>query len=493
MFGIDTDLGYPTGIEAPLGSVDDLNETTRWMCSRVLVNMLWARVVFERLCIPGRGAVAPAPGVDLEALAGHAAWAIHDERTIRARVTQLLGIAVVALAATVPLVLGGGPWHLTLMATGLSVLAAAAWSIERRATRAAMARRIITGGSTVEPRGIDLIDARQLDRVTAANAGNLLVYHERRTRAETPERSVFPGYGRVAVAEVRVPVDLSRPLDRSRPLGRVRPYELLRHLARTVPRYIDRTRITDHGDADVTAHVRETEVPNLPELLDTDGGTVRAQASPDFVRRAADEPTRSIRAYVRTQAIGHGGHLVTTIHLSAVAGSTGLSLNFVVHALAPLHPAWEEARDVPPTVWRRRWWIATRGRPWNLIVTAPRDWHRFRGLERQAKRPVGARRGSFGARGGLRWIASYNSGLAFNERVDLQRQVNDLMRALFSETRVFLEAHNIDSKDLREDEAAVLQVVSTSVTTVIGAVFTDTNVEGNVDASIKILEDRDDA
>lgn len=494
------ELGYPTGLEPSLITSNNLNEATRWMCARVLVDRKVARLVFERLCIPAIGSVAPSPGIDLPALARHAAWAIDDERHVLGWVSALLSLAAVAMCASGLFMLISGPWLMTALA-GLVLLAwTVGWFLEREASRHGLGRRVVDGAGLPMSRELVLLD--QLQRLELANDGNLLVYRERRSRTTGPASTVFPGFGRLAGHEVRVPVDVGCPIEPSQPLGHIVPHELLTHLARAVPSHIDQTEILHDNPTGVVAHVLAADVPSLPELVDGTDGPLHRQAPTDFVRRAADAPRRGVRAYVRAQAVGHGGHLVTTLHLSATVGSTGMSLNFVLHVLPPLHHAWAAAEDVPAGAWSRRWRLAGQSATWRQLVRAPDEWWLLRRLQRRARRPArtSVRRrvtrrtrppgaDAYAAGIGLRWLACFNSGLRFNEDVDLQRQANDLMRAVFTETKAFLEARNIDTAGLREDEREVMQAVTTNVTNVIGAIFEgEQRIEGNLDASVHYLQ-----
>ena len=142
---------------------------------------------------------------------------------------------------------------------------------------------------------------------------------------------------------------------------------------------------------------------------------------------------------------------------------------------------------MPGTAWARRLWVLVQANTWRTLAGAPAEWASFHSLTRRAVRPASRRRQStetYGAWAGYRWLAGARSGLRYNERVDLQRQANDLIRAVFTETSSFLEARNIDATDLREDEKQALQTVTNNVTSVIGAVFQgDVAAGGDVNAS----------
>lgn len=493
MFGADADLGYPTGDESPLAPPGTLNEATRWMCSRVLVDPSQAERTFGDLCLPRPEPFAPSPGVDLPALASHAAWAVRDERNVLVRVTLLLAAAVGLLVARAVGVLDGGSWRLVLGSAAALLAVAVAALVHRRAFRAGIAGRIFAEGTAL--RAADLADAEQHARLDAANEGNLLVYGDRRTDGDGPTPGVFLGFGRLAGHEVRVPVDMDRPLDSSQPPGRVRPYDLLARLESQVPRHIGQTALVERCAAGLVAHVLDREVRPGSDLLDSPEGPVHALAPHDFVRETADRPTRGARTYVRAQVVGHGGQLVTTLHLTAVVGPTGLSVNFVVHVMRPLHPVWAMAGGVPRTAWGQWWYYGTRPAVWASVVRAPYDAVRLhlqvrrggRGPDtgRPRPRPRQRTRPSYAAQTPVRERASSSSGLRFNEGVDLQRQANDLMRAVFAETGRFLEERNIDPAPFLADEQAAAQQVTTNISTmVIGAVFRGhTNVGGDLYAN----------
>jgi hypothetical protein len=465
-------LEYPTTIDAPLGVTEELNEATRWMCSRVLADRAAARHVFDLYCIPKVAAIAPSPGIDMPALARHAAWAVDDDRRVCALVALLWGGVAVGAAAAAFLAVEGGRWWPPLAVAGVFAALAVVWLSGRMAARHARARQVMTGAH-VEVVGSDLVEAAQLRRLDEASDGNIIVYEES-GQLDDPAYVVFPGFGDVAGQAVQLPVDVSRPLDPEEPAERVEPYELLRHLEKTVPRHIDRTEITLDHPASVVAHVRAGEVAKHERLLEEPGGPVVAQAPGDFVRAAANRPTRGVRAYARTMAVGHAGHLVTTLHLSAVVATTGLSLNFVGHVLRPLSPAWGVAGSIPAGGWGRRWRVLRAGWFWQLLVSAPDEWWRLRRMiaasRREARSPKPRRFGrgrggsGYGSTFGLRHLASRGTTLSFNERVDLQRQANDLMQAAFTETRAFLSDRNVDPAALGAQSGDAIKAVTANVT-----------------------------
>lgn len=492
------DLMDLSGGDAPVGSREELNETTRWLCSKVLVDGTSRDKLYEQLCIPQIRCVAPAPGIDLPALARHAAWAVDDEIHAR-KITARLAIAgVLAVALSSALLLTGGPWPVVL-ALGLAlVVAATAYLVERRAVRADMARRVVER-TAVQTVGTDLLIAGGLTRLDLANCGDLLVYDEQRTSSDQPGHGAFPGFGRLVGHEVRVPVDIGKPLGGKGEPGRVTPHDLLAHLARNVPRHIDRTDITDDCSARVVAHVHGSEVVTLEGMLARPDGPAVTRAPGDLVERAANKPTRGLRAYMTATITGHCGQLVTTLHISAAMGATGLSLNLLVHVLPPLDAPIGEARQVPEEAWRRRLYVARTQKLWRLVWQSPHEMRRLRRLRKQAHRPAELPRRSriarrqrtpthdpYGARGGIRQAASASFRLRYTERVDLQRQANDLMRATFRETAAYLEGRNIDATAFREDADEAIQTVTNNITTVIGAVIQDATVHGPIDAGTHV-------
>ena len=487
------DLMDLSGNGAPLGEQERLNEATRWLSSRVLVDDKFRDRVYRLLCIPSARCIAPAPGIDLPALARHAAWAVEDEIQTRRRTAQIALVGVALVAAGPVVLLAGGPWWVPLAAGLALLLGAAGYVVERRARRAARGRHVFHH-EVVEKIGRDLLPREQCDRLEQANAGDLLVYDERRTVADEPGQGAFPGFGDLVGHEVRVPVDISKALDDNRPRGRVTPHDLMVHLTRKIPRHIDLTAITDDCSARLVAHVHGDAVASMEGMLTRSGSRVVARAPAGLVERAANRPTRAVRAYVVAQIVGHEGQLVTTVHTSAVLGTTGLSLNIVIHVLTPLREAYEKAREVPGDVWLRRLYVARTHKAVNLVRRSPGEWRRLRRLRREAQRserlpgrarlPIRRRRPTeadpYGAHRSVRDRPHQNFALRYTERVDLQRQVNDLMRAIFRETEAYLEAHNIDGSAFRDDAHEAMQTVTNNITTVIGALVQGSTVAGSV-------------
>jgi hypothetical protein len=477
--------------DAPLGLSEPLNEATRWMCSRVLVNRALARSVFDEFCVRHRASITPSPGVDLPALARHAAWAIQDDRRTMGLLSAAWLAVVAGAAAAGALAVAGGPWPVPAALALALAAGGVLWTVARVAERRNRGR-LLTLRDAAEVIGVDLVGVARIRRLEEANDGNLIVYPDDRFAGIDPVDTAFPGFGDVAGQSVEVPVTVTRPLDPSKELGRVQPYELLRHLAGTVPRLIDRTEITHDNPASVVAHVRSSAVGTLPGLVDGLDGQVSATAPHDLVRRAADHPSRAVRAYVRAMAVGHSGQLVTTLHLSAVVAKTGLSLNFVIHVLRPLNDDWSEAAGVAGTRVGRWWQALADRRTWVDVATAPREWQRLRRLTARAKRPPrpprrlrlpgrGRAAGGYANPLGRRHVATLATKLHFNERIDLTRHSQDLMHAAFTEVRNFLALRNIDPSALDGREGDAIKSVTANIANnVIGSQF---------DAGVSVDED----
>lgn len=441
-----TDLSYATDA----WETGPLNEPSRWMCSRVLVEDQWAIDVFERLCIPRVDPLPPSPGIDLVALARHAAWAIADERSTLGRVTACLLAAVAVPLLAWPL---GIPWLLVAVLSLFLVALASVTLVRRRAARDAAGREVARPDG---PYAAGDVTQDQMDRVLAANEGNLLLYDGPGSADAAPAAAAFPGLGQLVKCVLGVPVDRTRRLDPAKDAVDPTPLGLLNHVARNLHHQFGRSQIGELRAPRLMVHMLRSEA--TARLARENGGRIPAEAPRDLVYRAADSPERGVRTYLRAQVVGHDGQIVTTVHVGAAKGAGRLSLDLIVHVMRPVDGSWREPAAAVPKTGRGRWWrIVRRPETWVLIPLAPVDWWRLVRLQRRADDP--ARAEPRLADSALRQRASEGSRLEFTEFTDLSRQTADLLHAVLGDVRGYLEACNIDGGPLAAREQEVVKEV----------------------------------
>src|SRR5215207_8183082 len=209
--GVDDDLGYPTGRNAELGPPETpapavqaappehLNHATRVLASKAIIHRGWARAVHKRLVVKDHEVVAPSPGVDLEALARHTAWAVHEERHTTKVAASLfwgggVGLLLLALWAWPEPV-----WWLLLALSLVSFVVAYVVLVNRTEAMQKAGREMARAADHSVPRRHDevLIRDDQRDRLERATLGEVIVYRE------GGGVDVWPGFGVLAYDEVR--------------------------------------------------------------------------------------------------------------------------------------------------------------------------------------------------------------------------------------------------------------------------------------------------
>jgi hypothetical protein len=463
------------------------NHTTRLLCSAVLIRKGFAELVFRMLCVPRIQAVAPAPGIDLVLLARHAAHAVH----VRRRCQQALALTLVAAVgliggiAAAPGLAGPGLILVLVLVAGVKV-----WVVDQEVALAARATGLIES-SDVDDVGAGLVAPDQEQRLAAVNDANLSIYSW--ARADDP----FPGLGQRIDAHVRMPVQVNQAGDPAKPVVPVTTSKLLDHLAREIPNYIDVTHVTDSRRVRMVLYVAGTAVKHRPDLLTDPLGPPVVRVPPQRLKATADQPDNAARTYLRAQIIGRGGQVITTLHLSAVVGAAGLSLDVALHVLRPLHTAYHAADQLPRERGRLFWKVLQREGLNPGLLAAPGAALRLVGLvgdantpaklTREQRRAVGTQ-DFYGALIGLRELASINSTLEFVERTDADRQGNDLVVGVLSELIEYLDSCNVDTSAFKKQKQDIINNFNTAINTTVNGPYVTggqggLTVAGNLNAS----------
>jgi hypothetical protein len=463
------------------------NDTTRLLCSAVLTKKGFAELVFRLLCVPRVQAIAPAPGIDLVLLARHAAHAIKERHRCQQALSMALLVSVVLLVAVVAVPDLAGFWLMLLV---LLVVGMKVWAVNQEMALARRATQLIESPA-VDDIGVDLIDADQEKRLADVNDANLSVYSW--ARADDP----FPGMGQRIDAHVRMPVQVNRASDPAKPMTPVTTSKLLDHLARAIPNYIDVTGLTDSRRVRMVLYVLGTAVRRMPHLLQDPKGQLVLRVPPRMLKDTADRPSDAARTYLRAQIIGRGGQVITTLHLSAVVGGAGLSLDLAMHVLRPIHGAYHAADRLPRDTPRLFWTVLHQEglRPGFLpsVGSAFRAGRLLREariparLTRDQLRAVGTQ-DFYGAVIGLRELTSFNSKLDFMERTDADRQGNDLVVGVLSELIEYLDACNVDTSAFKKQKQDIINNFNTAITTTVNGPYVTggqggMNVAGNLNVT----------
>ena len=295
-------------------------------------------------------------------------------------------------------------------------------------------------------------------------------------------------------------LDVSKPKDGTRPVEEFTVYQLLEHLAHTVPKHIGVSGINDSCDARLVLYVRGTHVRSLPDLLPDRRGAPVTKAPNDLLRAFANKPTGYARTYLRAQIVGHGGRVVTTFHITGAMHPLGLSLDFALHVLRPIHGAYSEADGLPRTSRDLMLNLATQGDHLRRLFYSPLWARQTMRLANEAGQParlspvqiaaVGTQ-DFYGTYIGLREATSFWADVNYNRRVDIDRQFNDLIAAGFRELEAFLESLNIDATQWREKRAGIVQNFVTAYHQTINGVYheginaNNINIGGNLQANVR--------
>lgn len=460
-----------------------MSHTTRLLCSSTLIDRGFAELVFKALCVPQVEAVAPAPGVDLVLLARHAAFAVHERR----RMYRALCWYLLALAGAI---------------TGLVLApeAAVVWAVVALAGVVGAKVEVVGGEKALAERAIRLMDTNQAERGLGAgmvepeqearladvNDANLSIYTWK--RADDP----FPGLGQRLHAKVLPPIRIDQAEDQDQPLVQVLTSDLLAHLARTMPRYVEVANVTDAHVVQPMLYVMGTAVGRMPGLLPDRLGPPRQQAPGPTLQATADRPTRVSRTYLRAQVVGHGGQVITTLDVSAVVEPCDLLLDLAVHVLRPVHDVYHGADRLPRKPSALTWALVTRtdlgllGAPVRASRTSRllRDAREPATLTPEQQRAYGTQ-DFYGAGVGVREIASYRGEFDFNQATDATRQSRLLLVTVLREVVAYLKGCNVDTSALEDQQQAIVNNYIDATTNVVEGNYVSggkggINVNGNL-------------
>jgi hypothetical protein len=451
--------------------------TTRLMCSGVLINRDLAESLHTQLCKPTVRVLAPWPGIDLVILARYAAWGW------RQRLRREAGL-LVALLGTIGLV---AAFCLTLdvivlVAAALTLSAGWLWRVrcDHRLTKTAIAA--LANGDLWDPGPGILSDEREA-YLSAVPTANVSIYSRDR---DDP----FPGLGDMGRPVVMQPVDISRRADKDTPIVPFKASDVHDHVVRAAPRFG-----LEELSARHVLYVAGEWVDEIDRLLAGPTDVPVLRVHDDLIRQVIDEPREHLRSYVCIQRVAHGGSLVTSVNVRVRLVGKQLSWETITHVLGPPSQAYVNAARIPSydiTVLRH----ALRRNREKVVVQmlhapvrlaslawALRAESRLR-QPRHMKWPE--RLDPYGASETEREFAARDSETELFAGLDARDQFQRVFRGVYRAMVAFLRDHNVDVAELVRTETSVVYQTVNSVFGDVGqAMFGDnqsatmTNVSHN--------------
>jgi hypothetical protein len=479
----------PSGLPEIAQTRDD--KVTRDVCHALHLSEPLESFVHHQIVNPRTRAVCPAYGIDLVAVARHAAVA-RDRRILVTRVVRcirivivlavILGIAQVILSAGSH----GGP-DVTPAAVAAAVIVLCVmgvwgtlfWYV--RAGRAS-ALQVLSG-----PRPLDqapAVDPVTEDRLDEVNRANAVVY-------AYGQGDPFIGSGRKLFTWNTDPIDVTRAAaDASQAGSAVVPFneiDLHQYLETEIPRLgFNELQVSNrlYVRGDYARFVGGLQ----PDLRAVPGSVVDAR----WLASGIMYPSDQARTYVCVERIQMGGDLVTCMYVRARIEQGLLTLDGLIYLLPPLAGIWLPTRSLTARgrgqAFRAAFGAASRETIPALRRRAARlprkDTFRDASREEAALMRRELKDGhphDYGAIVSLREaLASYQPTHYFeitdvveSSKRLLQRQMNCILQ--------FLEDHKIDTSSLREQAAKITQNISYTAgnSYSVGAVHGGTNIIGS--------------
>lgn len=453
------------------------NIATRALCSAVLIYPTFAELVFSVLCIRNIRTLAPSPGIDLVTLARHATWVVSRRCRRSFVVTGIFAIVVLTLplVTVAPLL-----WLLlatVLLGGGFVRVLVDEVRIHNEAVR-------IADWGTDPELGHGLVGVEDEVRLAAVNESNLSIY------SPDLDMNPFAGMGQLADSWLTRLLAVDKAKDPDAPIKPFTVSELLEHLADEVPAHLTVNGVNDSRDGTLVMYVRGPYVRHLPWLLPAARRAPAREVSAGVLREVADGPEIYARTYLRVQIVSHQGEVVTTLHMTAVISALGLSLDLGLHVLRPTHPVLHRADRLPRRSRSLAFELIGRGIvPRDLFLSPLDAWRmavllggagRDAELSHAQRKAVGVQ-DFYGTFAGLRDVVSVGADLGYHERVDAERQCNEMVTATVRELISFLEARNIDTADLRKQKPNIEQHFNTKVGQIVNGVYhAGIKADGNI-------------
>jgi hypothetical protein len=427
--------------------------------------------VIHTVVEPHLRAVCPAYGVDLIAVARHAAqaqrrWKIHAYALVVIRLTLVLAVAVVVLTGW--LAAAAGIFVAALLAAWFSLF----WAL--RASRLAALRAV---REPVPPREqADPLPPETEKRLEKLNKANVIVYAQ-------GEGDPFIGSGTRLHWYQLMPIDVTRAgRDTAGNAKVIKPFDavaLHQYLATQVPALgFDGLHVRNR------LYVRGDHALDVPGLLPDQFAEPASVIRSDWVKSAVQHPVEWARTYICMERVMSGGDLVVSMYVRGWLEHDLLSIERIIYFLPPLRrryrPTHEFAAGTVLSVTIRAMGEAARrvlpvlGGRWIGRLKTSRFGQSRREAEAQARREIKAGVAhDYGAKTSVREAAAAYDTTGHFEEADVLDSAKRLSRRLMDCIEAFLDDHGVDTSDFHDQ----VQLIATSISQ-IGTIQAGTAVIG---------------
>ncbi|MEU5285527.1 hypothetical protein AB0G97_16160 [Streptomyces sp. NPDC020755] len=461
----------------------DKDATTRLLCSSVHLDDGFARYAHQELSGDRLTATGLPLGVNLLALARHAARATRRTDLRDRRLAWLCAGWWLAVLSAVGGLVAGSSGVAAGASALLPLVLGCSWWLVRRTEAQGRAAALEARFSATRPQDLVPEVADEVEqRLRALRRPNMMPY-TRSAERENP----FVGSGSKIKETVWQPIDISRPADApgggkktlipfdavdlhtylARELGKLAGLEGLRAQNRL---YVLGPQVYYLGDEVLPDRLRP---PNseIPPLL---------------VKAGLLKPGAGTRTYLSLERVGEGGRVIVSMHLRARLQHPSLSWEVAAYCIPPVHARYYGSDYLPRDGFERVWslirfatshtWSALTGAPGRIARRNSANRLRARALEKWRKEITKKRAlYDYGATDSLRErVASWDQ-LGHSERTDSQDFLHRLQQGVLIATERFLTDHNVDTSSF--DRAQ--QVINTQTYNISGDITGPSNIGNN--------------
>ena len=431
------------------------DETTRLLCASARLDPRFAREVLGSFAAQPYRAIAPSYGVDLVALARHAARSRRAYFRRSLAHTALLLLGLVALGAAFL-----SSRSVVVLLVVAAVIAVLAWTVQFTDLWIARREALELAENHEDPASLaPPIDPHLERRLAKLHDTNVVVY-------DTNQHYPFLGSGWRVSGWALPPVDITKAAasddhDEKREITRFDAVDLHAHLAKVI-----RQRGPVGVQVSNRLYLRGPAAQYIRGVLGGRLGQPQPIVDSALIESALREPQATIQTYLCLEKITFGGQLAVSMFVHAVVDQNLLTVMSDSFFLPPLHRRFWAVLWLP----RRRSLIFAKTVA-NAAGAAPHDFFAAPGALvrhwlRKAKRRyrlardtyrVRHRRGfDYGAASSIREDAADLHEARHVHIANEVRYFRVLQRQVIDAVLEFLDSHNVDISELRKQQSDIL-------------------------------------